>query len=215
MIVTFFGDAASRILVILQDTGLHPITDGKVFLWTRKATPFSLFFSSPVYHTLCPSSMYISPTPGHLTSPMPKMFYLYLSISWHSSLSLPMMDRLLTFQVPVVNSCFTILILFLSRSPVSFFALMCVAIPPWWFPAVHADVGNLGPVRSGRQISLVALIWRFVGMLIVTQWYLFPLWDAKLVLGLLALCQDFYIRVFLLLGGLPSKARLSPTHPGF
>ena len=61
-----------------------------------------VFFSSPLYHILSPSSVDVSPSPVHLDSARPTMSHLYRDGACVSSLTFPVACKVQTFHVPVV-----------------------------------------------------------------------------------------------------------------
>ena len=87
-----------------------------------------VFFSSPLYHILWPSSVDVSPSPVHLVSARPTISHLCRDNAWVSSLAFPVACKVRTFHVPMV---------------VSF-----PAIFNCFLPAVDFSLPSRGPVGS-------------------------------------------------------------------
>ena len=64
--------------ISLLEIGAQLMTAFAIFLFTRNATTFLCLGSSPLYHSLCPSSVVVSPKPVHLTSASPRISHQYL-----------------------------------------------------------------------------------------------------------------------------------------
>ena len=89
--------------MILSDTGVHSSTRLAVSFSTMKPTLCFLFFSSPQYHTLWPSSVVYSPVPVQRISDIPMTFQLRLSSSVASNSTFPLSDSDRTSQVPTTK----------------------------------------------------------------------------------------------------------------
>ena len=67
--------------ISLLEIGVQLITAVDIFFFTTNTTPFWCLDSSPLYPSLCPSRVVVSPEPVHLTSASPRISHRYLDSS--------------------------------------------------------------------------------------------------------------------------------------